>query len=46
MDVATSIRAVARVKEALSDVRLVSFSAVMPARGELPEGCEFHYLPS
>jgi glycosyltransferase involved in cell wall biosynthesis len=45
-DVATSIKAVARVKEVLPDVRLVSFGAVMPAPGELPEGCEFHYLPS
>ena len=45
-DVATSIKAVARVKDLRPDVHLVSFGAVMPAPGELPEGCEFHYLPS
>jgi glycosyltransferase involved in cell wall biosynthesis len=45
-NVATSIKAVARVKKALPNVRLVSFGVVMPAPEELPEGCEFHYLPS
>jgi glycosyltransferase involved in cell wall biosynthesis len=45
-DVATTLEVVARVRQARSDVRLVSFGAVMPERGEVPEDCEFHFLPS
>jgi len=45
-DVETSLKAIARVKQARPDVRFLSFGAVMPAAGELPPYCEFHYLPT
>jgi glycosyltransferase involved in cell wall biosynthesis len=45
-DLPTTLAAVARVKEARPDVRLVSFGVVMPQPGELPADCEFHCLPS
>jgi glycosyltransferase involved in cell wall biosynthesis len=45
-DVATTLKAVARVRQARPEVRLVSFGAVMPDPGDLPMATEFDYLPS
>jgi glycosyltransferase involved in cell wall biosynthesis len=45
-DLPTTLAALARVKEARPDVRIVSFGAGMPQVGELPPDCEFHFLPS
>ena len=45
-DVAATLEAVGRVRQVRPDVRLVTFGAVIPDRGELPPNCEFHYLPS
>jgi glycosyltransferase involved in cell wall biosynthesis len=45
-DLPTTFDALSQIRQARRDVHLVSFGAAMPALGEIPEGCEFHYLPT
>jgi glycosyltransferase involved in cell wall biosynthesis len=44
-DVPTTLKVLQRVRQIRSAVRIVSFGAALPDRGELPADCEFHYRP-